>query len=157
MSARENIPYDELETGQSASFQRSIGTREIALFAAATGDLNPVHLDPGFAASTPFGEPIAHGMLTGGLVSAALATVLPGPGTIYLGQNLRFRLPVKPGDTITVTLTVTEKRDRRRWVRLNCEAHNQDGKLVANGEAEVQAPAEKMTVDLPPEPAVSLC
>lgn len=156
MTQQSNVTYAEITVGQSAHYSRVIEARHIQLFAAATGDVNPVHLDPDYAASTPFGEPIAHGMLTGGLVSAALALVLPGPGTVFLGQSLRFRAPVKAGDTITVELTVTEKRDRRQWVSLDCRALNQHGKVVASGTAEVMAPVDKLTVTLPPEPEVSL-
>lgn len=156
MAKQGNFTFDELQVGQSASYQRTIEQRHIELFAAATGDVNPVHLDPHYAATTAFGEPIAHGMLTGGLVSAALALVLPGPGTVYLNQSLRFRAPVKVGDTITVELAVTEKRKRGQRVSLDCRAVNQDGKLVASGSAEVMAPAEKISVELPPEPAVQV-
>lgn len=151
-----NVTFDEIAVGQSARYSRTVETRHIQLFAAATGDVNPVHLDPAFAAATAFGEPIAHGMLTGGLVSAALALVLPGPGTIFLGQSLRFRAPVKVGDTVTVELTVTEKRERRQWVALDCRVTNQDGKVVASGSAEVMAPTEKLSVALPPEPRVEI-
>lgn len=155
MTIRENITFSELAVGLSATFTRTITAHHIQLFAAATGDVNPVHLDPAFAAGTPFGEPVAHGMLTGGLISAALATVLPGPGTVYLGQDLRFRLPVRIGDTVTVELAVTEKRERRQWVRLACRATNQHGKLVASGDAEVMAPTEKLRIALPQEPHFS--
>lgn len=156
MPEQGNFTFDELQVGQTARYTRTIEQRHIQLFAAATGDVNPVHLDPDYAASTPFGEPVAHGMLTGGLVSAALALVLPGPGTVFLGQSLRFRAPVMPGDTVTVELTVTEKRNRRQWVSIDCRAVNQHGKVVASGNAEVMAPTEKLTVALPPEPAVTI-
>ncbi|GAB3270613.1 MaoC family dehydratase [Parahaliea aestuarii] len=156
MSTRTNYTFDELSIGQSARYQRRIDMRHIQLFAAACGDTNPVHLDAAFAAGTPFGEPIAHGMLTGALVSAALALELPGPGTVYLGQSLRFRAPVKVGDTLTVELVVSELRERRQWVSLDCTVRNQHDKIVASGSAEVMAPAEKATLDLPPEPRFSL-
>ncbi|MFN2169702.1 MAG: MaoC family dehydratase [Anaerolineae bacterium] len=151
-----NFVFDELEPGQRASYTRTIDFRHIQLFAAATGDVNPVHLDAAYAATTAFGEPIAHGMLTGGLVSAALALVLPGPGTVYLSQSLRFRAPVHVGDRITVELTVTDKNPRRQWVTLDCRAVNQHGKVVTQGSAEVIAPARKLSLELPPEPAVTL-
>jgi 3-hydroxybutyryl-CoA dehydratase len=93
-----NFTYDEIHIGQIAQYTKQVNASDIVLFAAASGDLNPVHLDAEFAATTPFGEPIAHGMLTGAIISAAIATELPGPGTIYLSQTLRFRLPVKIGD-----------------------------------------------------------
>ena len=106
--------------------------------------------------STPFKERIAHGMLTGAFVSAALALELPGPGTIYLGQSLRFRLPVKIGDTITVQLEVTEKRDDKKFVTLDCKAVNQKGKTVASGTAEVMAPVEKLRMERPDLPRVEV-
>ncbi|MCP5122048.1 MAG: MaoC family dehydratase N-terminal domain-containing protein [Pseudomonadales bacterium] len=151
-----NVTYDEITVGQTASYSRLVEERDIALFAAVSGDVNPVHLDADFAAGTVFGERIAHGMLTGAFISAALAMELPGPGTIYLGQSLRFRLPVKIGDTLTVTLEVTDKQDRRNIVTLDCRAHNQAGKLVATGTAEVMAPAQKMSIERPQPPRVRI-
>jgi len=151
-----NFTYDEIELGQQASYTRAVEERDIQLFAAVSGDVNPVHLDADFAARTQFGERIAHGMLSGAFISAALAMELPGPGSIYLSQSLRFRLPVKIGDTITVQLEVTEKNDRRKFVTLDCKAYNQHEKLVLTGVSEVIAPAEKMLIDRPPEPAVTV-
>ena len=151
-----NVTYDEITVGQTASYSRLVEERDIALFAAVSGDVNPVHLDAGFAAGTVFGERIAHGMLTGAFISAALAMELPGPGTIYLGQSLRFRLPVKIGDTVTVTLEVTDKQDRRNIVTLDCRAHNQAGKLVATGTAELMAPAQKISIERPQPPRVRI-
>ena len=147
-----NFTYEEISLGQTATYTRTVGEREIQLFAAASGDVNPVHLDEAFAAGTQFKGRIAHGMLTGAFISAALAMELPGPGTIYLGQSLRFRLPVKIGDTITVSLEVIEKKDRRQYVTLECKATNQDGKVVASGTAEVMAPSEKMVIEAPALP-----
>ncbi|MGB1140144.1 MAG: MaoC family dehydratase, partial [Halioglobus sp.] len=120
-----NFTYDEIAIGQQASWSREVTERDVQLFAAVSGDANPVHLDEAFAAATQFGERIAHGMLSGAFVSAALAMVLPGPGAIYLGQSLKFRLPVKLGDTVTVKLEVTGKNDRRKIVTLDCKAYNQ--------------------------------
>ena len=151
-----NVTYDEITVGQTASYSRLVEERDIALFAAVSGDVNPVHLDADFAAGTVFGERIAHGMLTGAFISAALAMELPGPGTVYLGQSLRFRLPVKIGDTLTVTLEVTDKQDRRNIVTLDCRAHNQAGKLVATGTAEVMAPAQKISIERPQPPRVRI-
>ncbi len=156
MSTLNNYTYDEITIGQTASYSRTVGEREILLFAAVSGDVNPVHLDPEFAAETRFGERIAHGMITGAFVSAALALRLPGPGTIYLSQSLRFRLPVKIGDTVTVELEVTAKDDKRTLVTLDCRARNQAGKTVASGTAEVIAPQEKLSLAEPALPRVSL-
>ena len=151
-----NYTYDEIMLGQTASMTREITERDIQLFAAVSGDVNPVHLDADYAATTDFGEPIAHGMLSGALISAALALELPGPGAVYIKQSLTFRLPVKVGDTVTIQLEVTDKKDRRRFVTLDCKAVNQNGKVVANGTAEVIAPAEKISLERPQVPQVSL-
>jgi 3-hydroxybutyryl-CoA dehydratase len=151
-----NFTYDEISIGQTARYSKVIEERDIQLFAAVSGDVNPVHLDAEFAAGTPFGERIAHGMLTGAIISAALAMELPGPGTVYLSQSLKFRLPVKLGDTVTVLLEVTDKQDRRRLVTLDCKASNQEGKVVATGTAEVMAPAQKLSIERPALPRVEV-
>jgi 3-hydroxybutyryl-CoA dehydratase len=151
-----NFTYDEIHIGQKAQYQKQVSANDIVLFAAASGDLNPVHLDAEFAAATSFGEPIAHGMLTGAIISAAIAMELPGPGTIYLSQSLRFRLPVKIGDEICVHLEVTDKRDKRKFVTLDCKAMNQHGKVVASGIAEVMSPTEKLLVELATLPDIKL-
>ena len=151
-----NFTYDEIAIGQTASYTKRVTEVDIQLFAAVSGDVNPVHLDADYAAGTVFGERIAHGMLTGAIISAALAMELPGPGTIYLSQNLRFRLPVKIGDTITVVLEVTEKQDRRKVVTLDCRANNAAGKVVAAGSAEVMAPPEKIRIARPSPPGGQL-
>jgi acyl dehydratase len=117
-----NIPYDNLEVGQQASLERTVEERDIQLFAAVSGDNNPVHLDAAFAAETMFKERIAHGMFSGALISAAIACRLPGPGTIYLGQQLKFTRPVKLGDTLTVQLEVLEKLPKGR-VRPRAPGH----------------------------------
>ncbi len=154
MAQISNFTFDEISTGQTATYTREVTDREIQLFAAASGDVNPVHLDEAFAAGTKFKGRIAHGMLTGAFISAALAMELPGPGTVFVSQSLRFRLPVKIGDSVTVTLEVTEKHGRLPLVTLDCRAENQDGKLVASGTAEVMAPTEKLVIEEPPQPQV---
>lgn len=151
-----NYTFDEITIGQTARYSKLIEQRDIQLFAAVSGDVNPVHLDPEFAAATTFGGCIAHGMLTGAIISAALAMELPGPGTIYLSQSLMFRLPVKPGDTVTVALEVTDKQERRKIVTLDCKASNQAGKVVATGSAQVMAPAQKLSIEQPPLPRVEI-
>ena len=156
MSHLSNHTYDEMTIGQTASYTKEVREKDIQLFAVVSGDVNPVHLDADFAANTQFKERIAHGMLTGAFVSAALAMELPGPGTIYLGQTLRFRLPVKIGDTITVQLEVTQKRDDKKFVTLDCKAINQNGKTVATGTAEVMAPTEKVMIPRPTLPQVEI-
>lgn len=143
-----NHTFDELTIGQQAASTRTVTMEDIRLFAAASGDYNPLHLDPAYAAGTRFGGCIAHGMFSGGLISAVLAMQMPGPGTIYLGQSLAFRLPVKVGDTLTVQVTVADKQPRRRQVTLDCLIVNQDGKTVVTGTADVIAPAERETLTI---------
>ena len=147
-----NFTYDEISIGQQASYSKRLAERDIQLFAAVSGDVNPVHLDAEFAATTAFGERIAHGMLTGAIISAALAMELPGPGTTYLSQSMRFRQPVKISDTVTVTLEVTDKQDRTGKVTIDCKARNQDDKLVASGIAEVMPPGESLRLARPAVP-----
>ena len=152
----ENFTFDELTVGQTAEYSRTLGEDDIILFAAVSGDVNPVHLDEDFARTTMFRERIAHGMYTGGLISAALAMKLPGPGTIYLGQNLKFERPVKLGDTITVQLKVLEKIAGKNFVTLDTTATNQNGKIVVSGTATVMAPKEKVTMDAPALPVIDI-
>lgn len=137
------IPFEQLAPGLSVETAHEVTAREIDLFAEATGDRNPVHLDEEFASKTPFGGRIAHGMLTAGFVSAAIASKLPGPGSIYLGQSLRFTKPVRPGDTVSVKIEVLEVNSARRRVRLATVCTNQHGETVMDGEATVLVPAER--------------
>ena len=130
--------------GSSASVSKTIGESDLTLYAAVSLDTNPAHFDDDFAAQTPFGKRIAHGMLTSGLISACLGTRLPGPGTIYLSQNLKFRKPVFIGDRITATVKVVALEDKGR-VRLSTVCTNQDGDVVVEGEAVVLAPQEEST------------
>lgn len=155
MTQVQNVPYAELEVGQKASFHRTVGERDIQLFAEVSGDRNPVHLDAEYAATTLFKERIAHGMLSGALISAAIATTLPGPGTIYLGQSLRFTRPVKIGDALSVELEVLEKLPKNR-VRIGTRVLNQAGEAVVEGEAEVLAPKQKLDIALPELPPITI-
>jgi phosphotransacetylase/acyl dehydratase len=139
-----NLVFDELVLGDTASLSHTVTQRDIDLFAAATGDVNPAHVDPAYAATDMFHHIIIHGMWGGGLISAVLGTKLPGPGTIYLGQTLRFHHPVGIGDTITATLTVTEKHPEKGDVTLDCRCANQDGVAVITGTADIRAPREKL-------------
>lgn len=152
----ENRPYASLEVGDNATFSKTLTEQELVLFAAVSGDINPVHLDAEFAKTSMFGERIAHGMWSGSLISAALATQLPGPGTIYLGQELSFRRPVKLGDTLTVTLTVQEKQDPKNIVILDCLVTNQNNEKVVTGTAKVIAPTEKAVLEAPVLPAITI-
>ena len=152
MSQLTGLTYDDISLGQTASFSKQVEEQDIQMFSAVSGDVNPVHLDEEFAAGTMFRGRIAHGMLTGAVISAALAMELPGPGTIYLGQTLRFSRPVKIGDRITAHLKVTDKQDDKKIITLACEVFNQDEKIVASGEAQVMASRKKLVIDRPPLP-----
>jgi 3-hydroxybutyryl-CoA dehydratase len=105
MAQLQSYTFDELPIGKKATYTRTVTEQDIALFAVVSGDVNPLHLDAEFAKGTMFGERIAHGMMTGAIVSAALVMALTGPGAIYRSQSLRFRRPVKIGDVITVLAT----------------------------------------------------
>jgi 3-hydroxybutyryl-CoA dehydratase len=130
------MTYDELFVGQTAEYSKKITDADVMGFAQVTGDFNPVHVDEEAAARSRFGGRIAHGMLSAGLISAALAGKLPGPGSIYLGQTLKFTAPVKIGDTVTVTVTVTELLPKNR-VKLSTHCRNQADETVCTGEATI--------------------
>lgn len=140
----ENRTYDEIAIGDAISLTRTLTMKDIELFAVMSGDVNPAHVDEEYAQSSMFHKIIAHGMWGGSLVSTLLGTELPGPGTIYLGQTLRFRRPVALGDTITVTITATAKDDARHRITFDCVCTNQRGEVVISGSAEVLAPTEKI-------------
>lgn len=132
--------FSDLAVGQTASLDTTVTERDVQLFADITGDRNPVHLDAAAAAASPFGERIAHGMLTAAYVSAVLGMRLPGPGTIYLEQNLRFLKPVPLGVVITAEVEVLELFPSRRRARLATRCRNQAGDLVLDGTATVLVP-----------------
>jgi phosphate acetyltransferase len=142
----ENHPFAEIRVGDSASLVRSVTNRDIQLFAAVSGDVNPAHVDALYAKSSHFHEIIAHGMLGASLISTVLGTRFPGPGTIYLGQSLKFRKPVHIGDTLTVTVTVKSLDEVNRRLILDTRCVDQEGEVVIEGEAEVMAPAEKLRI-----------
>ena len=131
----------EIRVGQIAQISKEITYTDITLFAAVTGDFNPVHFDPVYAAGTHFKERIAHGMIIAGLISGVIGMKLPGPGTIYLQQNLNFLAPVKVGDVVTASVEVIELLEKNR-VRLKTKCVKQDGVVVLDGEALVIAPKE---------------
>ncbi|HEY8009290.1 MAG TPA: bifunctional enoyl-CoA hydratase/phosphate acetyltransferase [Methylocella sp.] len=141
----ENRTFDELQVGETASLARTLTYKDIELFAIMSGDVNPAHVDEAFAKSDMFHKIVAHGMWGGALISTVLGTLLPGPGTIYLGQSLHFLKPVGLGDTLTITLKVVEKNPENHRVLLDCQALNQHGQTVINGTAEVIAPIEKVS------------
>lgn len=128
--------FEDLTVGQTATFTKTITEADILMFAAVSGDTNPVHIDAEAAAASMFKERIAHGMLSASLISTVLGTKLPGPGTVYLGQSLKFRAPVKIGETVTATVKVTalDPAKRRATLETICTVK---GKPVVEGEANV--------------------
>ena len=140
----ENVVFDEINIGDSATLEHVITEQDIALFAAVSGDVNPAHVDPEYAKESAFEGVIAHGMGIASFLSTILGTKLPGPGTIYLGQNLRFEYPVRLGDKILAKITVAAKREDKNIVEFNCQCTNQIGKTVISGTAIVKAPTGKI-------------
>ncbi|MDP2163844.1 MAG: bifunctional enoyl-CoA hydratase/phosphate acetyltransferase [Hydrogenophaga sp.] len=140
----ENHTFEELQIGQSARLLRTLTPQDIQAFAAVSGDTNPAHLNAEYANDTLFHGVIGHGMWSGALISALLGTQFPGTGTIYLDQALHFSRPVRIGDTLTVSATVTAKNHRQKIVELACEAVNQNGEQVVSGVARVLAPPHKV-------------
>lgn len=140
-----NRTFDEMEVGETATLVRTLSRDDILLFAAVSGDVNPAHVDEEFARSDLFQKVIAHGMWGAALISTVLGTELPGPGTIYLGQTLRFRKPVGIGDTLRTTVSVKAKNPKTLRIVFECQCVNQRDELVISGEAEVLAPKDKIT------------
>jgi 3-hydroxybutyryl-CoA dehydratase len=130
---------EEIAVGQTAEFTKTVTETDVVLYAGITGDFNPAHVDAVAAGKGMFGGRIAHGMLSAGFISTVLAMKLPGPGTIYLSQQLRFTRPVRIGDTVTARVEVVEVMPKRR-VRLATTVSNQDGETVIDGEAVVMVP-----------------
>jgi 3-hydroxybutyryl-CoA dehydratase len=131
---------EDLKPGVSASFEKTVTEADIEMFAKVSGDTNPVHLDQAFAEKTPFKTRIAHGMLSAGFISAVLGTKMPGPGAIYMSQNLRFKAPVKIGDKVTATCTVTEIVAEKRRAVLSTVCKVGDTTVI-EGEAMVMVPS----------------
>ncbi|MGC1303869.1 MAG: bifunctional enoyl-CoA hydratase/phosphate acetyltransferase [Caulobacteraceae bacterium] len=140
----ENRTFDELKVGDSASLTRTPSAQDIQLIATVSGDVNPAHVDPAYAKSDIFHRVIVHGIWGGALISSVLGVRLPGPGTIYLDQSLKFTRPVDIGDAVTATVTVAEKRAEHHIVILDCVCVNQRGETVITGQAVVKAPTEKV-------------
>ena len=130
----------ELNLGDFAEFSKTVSEADVYSYAGVTGDFNPAHINETYAAGTFFKGRIAHGMLAGGFISTVIGTILPGPGTIYIRQELNFIAPVRIGDTITARVEVMEKKVEKNRVRLRTRCVNQDGTLVVDGEALVSPP-----------------
>ena len=151
-----NTPYNDLTIGQTVTVERVVSQREIILFAEVSGDINPIHLDSDYASSTAFGRPIAHGMLCGAFISATIAMHLPGPGSIYRSQTIKFTQPVFVNDRLSITLTVTEKKDKLKLITLACSVSNQSKKVVAKGEASVIASEKKHVITAANLPSITI-
>ena len=134
------ITIGEMKIGDSASFTKTVTETDIYLYAGVSGDFNPAHINQVEAEKGMFGRRIAHGMLSAGFISTVLGTQLPGPGTIYMGQELRFTKPVYIGDTITATVTVAEMIPEKNRVKLETVCTNQNGDVVIKGIATVMPP-----------------
>lgn len=132
------LAFADIKVGDTASFSKTVTESDIVTFAGLTGDFNPVHVDAEYASGSMFKERIAHGMLMAGFISAVLGTQLPGPNAIYMGQTLNFKLPVRIGDTVTAEVTIAEKRDDKRILKLNTTVSNQRGEIVVDGGAIVK-------------------
>jgi 3-hydroxybutyryl-CoA dehydratase len=130
---------DQIQIGDSASFSKTMTESDTYLYAGITGDLNPAHVNQAQSESQMFGGRIVHGMLSAGLISAVLGMKLPGPGTIYVGQELSFKAPVRFGDTITATV-IAKERVKEKFLRLRTTCTNQDGDVVLDGYATVMPP-----------------
>lgn len=132
--------FEDLAVGMAEALEKKVSSSDVVGFAEITGDRNPIHLSEHFAARTPFGTRVAHGLYTASLISAVLGTRLPGPGAVYVSQSLHFRAPVKLGDTVRVEVTVAELNAERRRARLACVC-SVEGTVVLDGEALVKVPS----------------
>ena len=136
------ITISEMKVGDSASFTKTVSEHDVYTYAGVSGDFNPAHVNEVEAQKGMFGKRIAHGMLSAGFISTVLGTQLPGPGTIYLGQELKFTRPVRFGDTVTATCTVSEIRAVKNIVKLDTVCTNQAGEVVLQGMATVMPPQQ---------------
>lgn len=152
----ENRTFEEIDVGDSASMVRKLTEKDLDLFAVVSGDLNPTHMDTDYASNTSDGRVVGHSMWAGTLFSGLLGNVLPGPGTIYKSQAFRFIRPVHVSDTITVTVTVSEKKALDSIIILDCKGLNHLGELVVEGSAEVIAPNKKVRLPQPALPDVGV-
>ncbi len=139
LSDVQTLYFDDLSVGLRETYSKTVSSEDIVAFAEISGDRNPIHLSDEFAAKTPFGSRIAHGILTASLVSAVIGTRLPGPGAIYISQSLRFLAPVRVGDVVLTSVEIIELVERGRRAKLRCECRVGEV-LVLDGEAEVKAP-----------------
>ncbi len=134
--------YEDLKEGMHDIYGKTVTDTDIVMFAGVSGDINPVHLNHEFAAETMFQGRIAHGMLTASFISTVIGTKLPGPGCIYVSQALRFKAPVKAGDTVIARVTVTKLVPEKHFAELKTQCLVK-GKVVLDGEATVMVPTRK--------------
>ena len=132
----------QMKIGDSASFTKTVTETDVVMYAGVTGDMNPAHINVEYAKTNMFGQRIAHGMLSAGFISNVLAMQLPGPGSIYLGQELKFVKPVFIGDTVTATVTVLEIMEERNRVKMDTTVTNQRGETVIVGTATIMPAKE---------------
>ncbi len=126
---------NDFRVGERATFTKTVTEADVTTFAGLIGDFNPLHVDAEYARKSRFGRRVAHGMFTGGLISAVLGNKLPGPGSIYLNQQIEFLAPVYIGDTITAVAEITSWRPEKRIITLKTDAYNQDEVQVVTGKA----------------------
>jgi len=138
---------NELSIGDSAYFEKAITENDVYLFAEISGDNNPAHINEIYAKDNFFKTRIAHGMLSASLISAVLGTQLPGPGTIYLGQDLNFLLPVRFNDTVKAVVEVIEINIEKNIVKFNTTCINQNGNIVISGQATVMPPYKNININ----------
>ena len=146
--------YQDLEIGTEGRFTKQLTERDIVLFGETSGDINPVHFDAEYAATTLFETRIAHGMWSASLISTVIGIVMPGPGSIYVSQDLNFKRPVRIGDTLTAVLTVKRKIEITQYVILDCKVINQNDEVVTQGKATVMPPRNSDELDSPVIPQV---
>lgn len=145
----ENTPISELNVGDQAQLSRQVTAQDIKAFAALSGDVNPIHLDDAFAKQSSFGSRIAHGHFCTMLITTVIGTQLPGPGTIYRGQEYKFHNPAFIGDTLTVKVTIDTIKARARLIMIANEITNQNGDVLITGTSTVVGPTEKLRVPRP--------
>jgi 3-hydroxybutyryl-CoA dehydratase len=136
----QTLYFEDLSVGMRESYSKQVKSSDVVGFAEISGDRNPIHLSEHFAAKTPFGGRIAHGLYTASLISAVIGTRLPGPGAIYIAQTLRFLAPVRIGDTVEASVEIVELSEKGRRGKLRCECRVGET-VVLEGEAEVKVPA----------------
>ena len=139
--ALRTLYFEDLSVGMTERLAKTVASSDVVGFAEVTGDRNPIHLSEHFAAKTPFGTRIAHGLYTASLISAVLGTRLPGPGAVYISQTLNFRAPVKIGETVEVVVTVAELIPEKQRARLSCTCRVGE-EVVLDGEALVKVPGK---------------